>query len=449
MITAVVWGCAAIGGKAPVETDRVRSSPASAEEVKAALSDFHAALKTDDVEKAMAALSEDYTDSEGSDKSMVRMTIEGLIAQRVFAGTAVSMDKCEIVVAEDSAIARPVIYESPMGNTAREFKLQREADGAWRIVNTEAILPPATDIWAAAATGDIASIEQHVSAGTEVDALHPATGSTALNGAALLGRTEAAALLIDSGADVNARNREGNTALHTAAFFGHIETVELLLEKGADVSARGQNWQTPLDLVASSWNPEVEGLYRYVGEVLQIELDLGRIEAARPEITAILQEQIGEKGASKGDIWSAAGTGDTEAIKRHLATGTDPNGMDPGLGITPLHWAAIFGRSEAARMLIEGGADVNAKGRDESTALHASAFLGHTDIVELLLENGAAVDVRNQNWQTPLESIEWPWSPELEVIYRGIGEALRIELDLDKIKAARPKIAGLLRQHDN
>ncbi len=150
----------------------------------------------------------------------------------------------------------------------------------------------------------------------------------------------------------------------------------------------------------------------------------------------------------KDDIWSAAGEGDISAIKRHLSAGTDLNTIDPALGITPLNWSATFGRTEAAGMLIEGGADVNAKSRDGSTPLHTSAFYGWTEIVKLLLEKGADASIRSQNRQTPLEAVTQPWSPELEGIYRYIGGLLKTEFDLEKIKAARPIIADLLRQHE-
>ena len=325
--------------------------------------------------------------------------------------------------------------------------MKKEADGVWRLIGMEQILPPDVNVWEAAATGNMMAIEQHVTAGTDVDAVDPATGSTPLNVAALLGQTGAAALLIDSGADVNARNSDGNTALHTAAFFGHTATVELLLEKGADANVQGQNLATPLDLVASTWNPDVEGLYRYVGGLLQLELDLGRIAAARPQITAILQKHS-KISDTKDDIWSAAGGGDIEGIKRHMSIGTDLNATDPFLGNTPLHWAAIFGRTEAAGMLIEGGADVNVKGRDGSTPLHASVFFGHTEMVKLLLGNGADASALNGSWQTPLDMVAPPWSQELEGVYEYIGQTLRMELDLERIKAARPGIAELLREHD-
>ena len=89
---------------------------------------------------------------------------------------------------------------------------------------------PSVDIWTAAATGNLDAIKQHVSAGTDLNAKEPTNGSTPLIVAAVYGQTEAARLLIEKGARVNARDNKGSTALLTAAFFGHTETVKLLLE---------------------------------------------------------------------------------------------------------------------------------------------------------------------------------------------------------------------------
>jgi len=157
--------------------------------------------------------------------------------------------------------------------------------------------PPNIDVWTAAAQGNLEAIKQHVSAGTDLDAKEPAGGGTPLIVAALFGQTEAARLLIEKGADVNIQNNDGATALHVAAFFGHPETVKLLLEKDAEVNAKNIRAETPLDTVAGEWSPELEGIYRYVAGLWQIQVDLGRIKAARPQIAALLR-QLGGKTSS-------------------------------------------------------------------------------------------------------------------------------------------------------
>jgi hypothetical protein len=156
--------------------------------------------------------------------------------------------------------------------------------------------PPDTDIWMAAAQGNIEAIKQHVSVGTDLNAKEPYNGSTPLMVAAVFGQTEAAKLLVQKGADINARNNEGSTALLTAAFFCRTETVKLLLSKGADVNTKNVRGDTPLDITTAPWSQELEGFYRYVGELLQIQLDIERIKATRPQVAAILRRSGDKTG---------------------------------------------------------------------------------------------------------------------------------------------------------
>ena len=60
------------------------------------------------------------------------------------------------------------------------------------------------------------------------------------------------------------------------------------------------------------------------------------------------------------DIHEAAGTGNIEVVKQHLAAGTDVNARHKSGGLTPLH-LATRSRKEIAELLIAKGADVNAK----------------------------------------------------------------------------------------
>ena len=163
---------------------------------------------------------------------------------------------------------------------------------------------PTIDIWTAAGQGNIEAIKQHVSAGTDLNAKEPAGGSTPLIIAALIGQTEAAKLLIEKGANINAGNNEGSTALLIAAFFCRTETVKLLLSKGADMNAKNIRGETPLDTVAAPWSQDVEGIYRYVGGLLKMQLDLEKIRATRPKIAAMLQK-AGTEMASQSKATAA------------------------------------------------------------------------------------------------------------------------------------------------
>ena len=57
-----------------------------------------------------------------------------------------------------------------------------------------------------------------------------------------------ARLLLDRGADINARNNSGRTPLHTSTYMERIEVVRVLLERGADVGAEDDQGSTPFSL---------------------------------------------------------------------------------------------------------------------------------------------------------------------------------------------------------
>jgi ankyrin repeat protein len=62
----------------------------------------------------------------------------------------------------------------------------------------------------------------------------------------------------------------------------------------------------------------------------------------------------------------------------------------------PLHKVAIWGDIEAAEVLLDHGADVNALGEDDETALHRAVIGQKPDMVRLLLGRGANADIENR-----------------------------------------------------
>jgi len=103
-------------------------------------------------------------------------------------------------------------------------------------------------------------------------------------------------------------------------------------------------------------------------------------------------------------IHDAAGEGNIEAVKQHIAAGTDVDAKTRGE--TPLLWAARFGQSQVAELLIAEGADVNAKNVVGQTPLHWAAMAGHKEIIELLIAAGAEVNAKTKRGDTPLDLAE-------------------------------------------
>jgi len=93
--------------------------------------------------------------------------------------------------------------------------------------------------------------------------------------------------------------------------------------------------------------------------------------------------------------------GNIEAVKQHLAAGTDVNAKDDN-GWTPLHFAVYYGHKEIVELLITKGAEVNAKDNNGWTPLHLAAENGRKQVAELLIANGADVNAKDNNGWTPL-----------------------------------------------
>jgi uncharacterized protein len=106
------------------------------------------------------------------------------------------------------------------------------------------------------------------------------------------------------------------------------------------------------------------------------------------------------------DVFEAASLGDVERLRELLD-------RDPSLatafsadGFTALHFPAFFGGVDAARLLLERGADVAAHGRAwmTGTPLNSAASGGHTDVARLLLDADADPNARQASGWTPLHS---------------------------------------------
>jgi hypothetical protein len=107
---------------------------------------------------------------------------------------------------------------------------------------------------------------------------------------------------------------------------------------------------------------------------------------------------------AEGDLHRAAWAGEVRQLETRLAAAApaDVNRPEGDSEWTPLHLAAIAGHADAAALLLDRGADPEARGRFDMTPLHWAALAGQTDVVRLLLARGARVDARNLWAMTPL-----------------------------------------------
>lgn len=229
-----------------------------------------------------------------------------------------------------------------------------------------------TPLHDAARDGDLSSLSGLLSLGVPVDTLDNEQ-ATALHIAAAWDQPQAAAILMQHGANSSARDFYGRTPLHQAFFFSEDATV------ATDLLANGAN---PLD-----------------------EDDLGRTvlqAAAEMGFSSFVLSWYGEHPDADKDpevILSTAQRGDATSIGQLLELGFSPI-IENDNGMTPLHmtaralWSldelkAEYQPGEVAQLLIEAGADPNQYYLWGRAALHDAAENGLVDLVEVLLANGA------------------------------------------------------------
>ena len=114
-------------------------------------------------------------------------------------------------------------------------------------------------------------------------------------------------------------------------------------------------------------------------------------------------------GPKKPDIsiHNAVIFGNIQAVKQHLAAGTDVD-MKGNLGETPLFRAFERQNIKMAKLLVDNGADVNAKeGGYGGTPMHLAAAIFDKQFAELLISNGAKVNVKTRNYRFGGP----PWAP--------------------------------------
>lgn len=134
-----------------------------------------------------------------------------------------------------------------------------------------------------------------------------------------------------------------------------------------------------------------------------------REDPASPILTALYngQAEIAEYLAPRAelDIFEAAASGQTARLTELIsADPKDATRQSPD-GWTPLHLAAFFGRTDAARRLLEAGADLRAVSSNPiaNTPLHAAlAGQGDEELIIRLLTAGADTAVPSGEGHTPL-----------------------------------------------
>jgi ankyrin repeat protein len=209
-------------------------------------------------------------------------------------------------------------------------------------------------------------------------------------------------ILLASGADVNAKSEDLRTPLMIAARKpGGVAIVKLLLEKGANPNpnAKPETESSPLiEAVTAGDLDIVAALLEHGADAKaagQTGLTMGGVTGC-PKCVEMIAAKIVDKNVFTGSLQDLAVYGDAKTVQMLLDKGADAKAYDP-LGRTALMYAAVSDALplDVVKMLVEHGADVNAKNKhtnagDEGvTVLDIAKRNGNTPIVEYLVKSGA------------------------------------------------------------
>uniref|UniRef100_A0A8U7MU52 Tankyrase n=1 Tax=Corvus moneduloides TaxID=1196302 RepID=A0A8U7MU52_CORMO len=175
---------------------------------------------------------------------------------------------------------------------------------------------------------------------------------------ACFGRKDVVEHLLQTGANVHARDDGGLIPLHNACSFGHAEVVSLLLCQGADPNAR-DNWNyTPLHEAAIKGKIDVCIVLLQHGADPNIRNTDGKsaLDLADPSAKAVLTGEY-----KKDELLEAARSGNEEKLMALLTPLNVNCHASDGRKSTPLHLAAGYNRVRIVQLLLQHGADVHAK----------------------------------------------------------------------------------------
>ena len=241
-------------------------------------------------------------------------------------------------------------------------------------------------------------------------------GLTALVLAAREGDIGSARALVDAGADLNQVTEYGWTPLLTAVNNRNYELASMLIERGADVNIANKGGWTPLYLATDNRN--IEGGDYPVPKPDRDHLDIithllekganpnARVRENTLTRTIFTMQWFFEDGATA--FARAAESSDTALMALLLKYGAD-SAIPTANGDTALTLAGgigwvegvTFERSpqenlQAVRMLLDLGLDPDGANIEGRTPLMGAALKGRNDVVRLLVERGARLDLRDR-----------------------------------------------------
>ncbi|KAM7386074.1 hypothetical protein PAMA_008950 [Pampus argenteus] len=282
--------------------------------------------------------------------------------------------------------------------------------GLWLSYSTESVSPALSSL-RNLYTPNIKVSRLLILGGADVD-----YRSNVLNNAPLLcvhahlGHSDAVALLLDHGAQVDAQSHDGLTALGFAAAAGHVDVVTMLSQHRAKVG-----------------HVDSSGRCVLVHAAQQGHLEVLRFLLKRADWSCT--SCCGQRGASRSQavqqaLIAAASMGHAEVVELLLNHGADVNVVDQQ-GRTALMTAASEGHMTTTQLLLDHGASLDQTDREGLTALSWACLKGQLPLVRELVDRGAATTHADRSGRTPLDLAAFCGDPEVSALQKFPGDELK------------------------
>ena len=220
--------------------------------------------------------------------------------------------------------------------------------------------------------------------------------------------TEQVLALVSGGADVNTCDEDGLNALSIACTYPvepwASNAVQVLLDSGAELEARDWSNMTPLMHAARYGTQEAVSalLVRGASATAECYEGLTALMHAAEENSAgvilCLVGAISETAALTEALLAAAGRNEPDVLTALISAGADVEGRLPedshyASWASPLLQAATLNRLGAVSALVEAGADMGKRDMNGRTAVMLAAAQNTPDVVAFLLDTEVAQDV--------------------------------------------------------